>query len=62
MSDTSDACSFKEGTGRGLRRLHDVTTQHFHALKLMGYDPSGPFILNPRTHGGSVQHEFEDWG
>ena len=36
----------KEGSGKELRRLHDVFSQHLRALKTMGYDPSGPFITS----------------
>lgn len=36
----------KEGTGKELRHLHDIVTQHLRALKSMDYDPSGPFITS----------------
>lgn len=41
-----EAPPLKEGTGRELRRLHDVVIQHLRALKSMDYDPSGPFITS----------------
>ena len=36
----------KEGSAKELRRLHDVSSQHLQALKVMGYDPSGPFVTS----------------
>ena len=36
----------KEGSGKELRRLHDVCSQHLRALKTMGYDPSGPLVTS----------------
>ncbi len=39
-----DAPSLKEGTGRELRKLHDLAQQHLRALKSMKYDP-GPSVL-----------------
>ncbi len=41
-----EAPSLKDGTGKELRRLHDVTNQHLRALKAMEYDPPGPFITS----------------
>ena len=41
-----EAPPLKEGTGKELRRLHDIVTQHLRALKSMEYDPSGPFITS----------------
>ena len=41
-----EAPPLREGTGKELRRLHDVVTQHLRALKSMDYDPSGPFITS----------------
>ena len=38
--------SLKDGSGRELRRLHDVVLQHLRALKAMEYEPSGPFITS----------------
>ncbi len=40
-----DAPSLKEGTGRELRKLHDLAQQHLRALKSMDYDP-GPFMTS----------------
>ena len=36
----------KEGSGKELRRLHDVAQQHLRALKIMKHEPSGPFITS----------------
>ena len=36
----------RDGSGRELRRLHDVVLQHLRALKSMEYDPSGPFVTS----------------
>ena len=36
----------KEGSGRELRRLHDVAQQHLRALKTMGHEPDGTFITS----------------
>ena len=36
----------KEGTGKELRKFHDVAQQHLRALKSMGKEPSGPFITS----------------
>ena len=41
-----DAPGLKEGTGREIRKLHDVAQQHLRALKSMGFEPSGPFITS----------------
>ena len=41
-----EAPRLKEGTGKDLRRLHDIVTQHLRALKSMEYDLSGPFITS----------------
>ena len=35
-----------DGSGKELRRLHDVVQQHLRALKAMDYEPSGPFITS----------------
>ena len=39
-----DAPPLKDGTGKELRKLHDVVQQHLRALKAMGYEPSSPFV------------------
>ena len=36
----------KEGTGKELRRLHDVFQQHLRALKFMDHEPSASFITS----------------
>ena len=41
-----EAPPLKEGTGKELRRLHNIVTQHLRAFKSMEYDPSGPFITS----------------
>ena len=41
-----EATPLKDGTGKELRRLHDVVQQHLRALKAMDYEPSGPFITS----------------
>ena len=41
-----NAPTIKDGSGRELRRLHDLVQQHLRALKTLGYDPSGPFITS----------------
>ncbi len=41
-----EAPSLKDGNGRELRRLHDLTQQHLRALKALGQEPSGPFITS----------------
>ena len=41
-----DVPALKEGTGKELRRLHDVVQQHLRALKSLGHDPPGPFITS----------------
>ena len=38
-----DTLPLKEGIGKEIRKLHDTALQHLRALKLMGYEPSGPF-------------------
>ncbi len=38
--------NLKEGSGRELRRLHDIVKQHLRALKSMGQEPDGPFITS----------------
>ena len=37
------APSLKEGTGKELRVLHELTQQHVRALKTMGHEPSDTF-------------------
>ena len=41
-----EAPSLKDGSGKELRRLHDVVQQHIRALKSLGHDPPGPFITS----------------
>ena len=41
-----NAPAIKDGTGRELRRLHNIVQQHLRALKALGYDPYGPFITS----------------
>ena len=41
-----DSPPLKEGSGRELRRLHDTVQQHIRALKVLGHEPSGPFITS----------------
>ena len=41
-----DAPPLKEGSGRELRRLHDVIQQHVRALKTLGCDLPGQFITS----------------
>ena len=41
-----DIPPIKEGTGKELRRLHDVAQQHLRALKAMKQEPSGSFITS----------------
>ena len=38
--------SLKDGTGKELRRLHDIAQQHQRALKALGHEPSGSFITS----------------
>ena len=41
-----EAPPLKDGSGKELRRLHDIVQQHLRALKTMDYEPSGPFITS----------------
>ena len=41
-----EAPALKDGSGKELRRLHDVTQQHLRALKAMGHEPPGAFITS----------------
>ena len=41
-----DTPPLKEGTGKELRRLHDMVQQHLRALKAMGYEAPGPLITS----------------
>ena len=41
-----EASALKDGSGKELRRLHDLVQQHLRALKAMEYEPSGPFITS----------------
>ena len=41
-----DIPNLKDGSGKELRRLHDVAQQHLRALKSMGKEPSGAFITS----------------
>ena len=41
-----DAPVVKEGSGKELRRLHDVLSQHLRALKTMDCEPSGKFVTS----------------
>lgn len=36
----------KEGSGKELRRLHDVAQQHLRALKAMSHPPSDAFVTS----------------
>ncbi len=46
MKKICEIPNLKEGSGRELRRLHDVVKQHLQALKSMGQEPNGPFITS----------------
>ena len=41
-----DAPGLKDGTGKELRRLHDMVPQHLRALKALGHEPPGPFVTS----------------
>ena len=41
-----EAPALKDGSGKELRHLHDTVQQHLRALKVMEYEPSGPFITS----------------
>ena len=41
-----EAPLLKEGTRKELRALHDSVQQRVRALKSIGYEPSGPFIIS----------------
>lgn len=41
-----EAPALKDGTGKELCCLHDSVQPLLHALKAMGYEPSGPFIMS----------------
>ena len=41
-----DSPSVREGTGKELRKLHDVTQQHVRALRALGQEPSPAFITS----------------
>ena len=41
-----DIPSLKDGSGKELRRLHDMARQHIRALKTLGNEPDGPFITS----------------
>ena len=41
-----EAPPLKDGSGKELRRLHDIVQQLLRALKTMDYEPSGPFITS----------------
>ena len=41
-----EASTLREGSGKELRCLHDVCSQHLRALKAMRHEPSGAFITS----------------
>ena len=41
-----EASQLKDGSGKELRRLHDMIQQHLQALRAMDHEPSGPFITS----------------
>ncbi len=41
-----DSPQIRDGSGRELQRLHDITQQHVRALKSMGQEPSPSFITS----------------
>ena len=41
-----EAPPLKDGSGRELRKLHDIVNQHLRALKAMKYDPPGHFVTS----------------
>ena len=41
-----DSPGLKEGTGRKIRKLYNVAQQHLRALKSIGFEPSGPYIMS----------------
>ena len=40
---TVEAAPLKDGTGKEIRSLHNLVTQHLRALKLISHEPSGSF-------------------
>ena len=44
MHAISKAPVIKDGSGKELRRLRDICSQHLQALKAMKYEPSGAFV------------------
>lgn len=46
VKTVSDTQPLKEGTVKEIHKLHDTVLQHLCALKLMGYEPSSPFITS----------------
>ena len=41
-----EATPLRDGTGKELRRLHDVIQQHLQALKAIEYEPSCSFFTS----------------
>lgn len=41
-----DAPQVRDGSGKEIRRLHDIVQQHIHALTSLGEEPSPPFITS----------------
>lgn len=46
VREIMEAPRLKDGSGRELRRFHDVMQQHIRALKAMGCEPPGPFLMS----------------
>ncbi len=42
----TESLPLKDGSGKELRRLHDVAQQHLRALKAMGHEPPDAFITS----------------
>lgn len=59
QSHVKEVPRLKEGSGKELRKFHDVMQQHIRALKSMGCEPSGPFLTSLLELKLDVDTSFE---
>ena len=59
VKEILDVPRLRDGSGKELRKFHDVVQQHIRALKSMGCEPPGPFLTSLLELKLDVNTSFE---